>query len=248
MAGRESTVAAALFTHCFPPVPLFVFPSGLFWPVCAVSIFVRAGVTHTDRAIHTHLRWWCGAKKVSHFGASTTTSRTIRLAASKRPWVTRESRGTSGRRAGAERRHQKKEKKTAIDTWRRRRSFSALLSHKTRLKARCRLLDDQGRQQIMIPELGGEERKIFSLQSPRWKKGELLTFHERRLRQFHEFNLETWRTHTTSEAKKVQIQNRSVHSPSSWDGPTWKRSHLDFHLKRKEKKRNHFCGDSFFFL
>ena len=137
MVGRESTVAAALFTHCFPPVPLFVFPSGLFWPVCAVSIFVRAGVTHADRAIHTHLRWWCGAKKVSHFGASTTTSRTIRLAASKRPWVTRESRGTSGRRAGAERRHQKKEKKKkpAIDTWRRRRSFSALLSHKTRLKA-----------------------------------------------------------------------------------------------------------------
>lgn len=30
---------------------------------------------------------------------------------------------------------QKKEKKPAIDTWRRRRSFSALLSHKTRLKA-----------------------------------------------------------------------------------------------------------------
>ena len=173
MAGRESTVAAALFTHCFPPVPLFVFPSGLFWPVCAVSIFVRAGVTHADRAIHTHLRWWCGAKKVSHFGASTTTSRTIRLAASKRPWVTRESRGTSGRRAGAERRHQKKEKKKkpAIDTWRRRRSFSALLSHKTRL-SECRLLDDQGRQQIMIPELGGEERKIFSLQSPRWKNKE----------------------------------------------------------------------------
>ena len=94
----------------------------------------------------------------------------------------------------------------------------------------------------------GEERKIFSLQSPRWKKGELLTFHERRLRQFHEFNLETWRTHTTSEAKKVQIQNRSVHSPSSWDGPTWKRSHLDFHLKRKEKKGIILRGFFFFSL
>ena len=58
--------------------------------------------------------------------------------------------------------------------WRRPRSFPALLSHKTRL-SKCCLLDDQGRQQIVIPELGGEGENFLYI-----RQGEL-TFHERQL-------------------------------------------------------------------